>query len=80
MKGSQLLTLCCVERKACVCVYLCYHNIETLQSGSLGDNVFQPVREHIAWTSVFEHCSSNMEVLRIVKHSVSIKEEMSCFI
>lgn len=57
-----------------------YHNIDALKCGPLGDDVLQPVREYIARTSVFKHCSCHSEVLRIVKHSVSVEEEMPSFI
>ena len=59
---------------------MCYHNIEALKCGSLGNDIFQPVREHIAWPSVFKHCSCHTEVLRVVKHGVSVEEEVTSFI
>lgn len=56
------------------------HNIQALKCWSLGNDILQPIREDIAWTSVLKHCSCHTEVLRIVKHSVSIEEEMTGFI
>lgn len=64
----------------CVSVCVCYHNMQALKCWSLGNDILQPIREHITWASVFKHCSCHMEVLRVVKHSVSIEEEMTCFI
>ncbi len=66
----------------CVCVCLCvyYHNVQALKCWSLGNDILQPVRENTAWTSVFKNCSCHSEVLRIVKYSVSVEEEMTGFI
>lgn len=64
----------------CECVRALYHNIEALQCWSLCDHVLQPIREDVAWTSVFKHSSCHAEVLRVVKHRVPIEEEMTVFV
>lgn len=57
-----------------------HHDIEALQSRALSDDVFQSVREHVARSSVLEHRSCHTIVLRVVKHSVSIEEEVTILI
>lgn len=56
------------------------HNIKALLSWPLSDDVLQSIREHTARASVFKNCSCHMEVLWVVKHSVSVEEEMPRFI
>lgn len=48
--------------------------------GTLSHDVLKAIREEVSWPSVLKDCASDMEILWIVDHTVSIKEEVTSFI
>lgn len=59
---------------------MCYHDIEAVQRRSLCYDVFKPVRQDVAGTSVFKYGPCHVKVLRIVKHGVPVEEEVTSLI